>query len=197
MNSIEKLMKTLRYLPGVGPKSAQRITYQLLTRKKDEALELSKALMLAVERVRYCKYCQTLTESEICKICSDSRREKDKICIVENPIDITLIEQTGNYRGLYFVLMGHLSPLDGIGPSDIGMDKLKERLQGESFEELILAMNSTVEGEATAYYIANLVKDTDIKCTKIAQGISMGSELEYIDTNTMSRAFTGRIDFHA
>lgn len=191
-NSIENLIKAFNCLPGIGPKSAQRITYQLLERKKDVALHLAASLQTAVENIKHCQKCRTLTENELCNICSDPRRDTSILCVVETPADILAIEQTHNYNGLYFVLMGHLSPLDGIGPDEIGINELLEHLDEHQPQEMILATNPTLEGEATAHYIAELIKDKDITCTRIAHGVPMGGELEYLDGNTLSRAFAGR-----
>lgn len=191
-NSIDELIAALRCLPGVGPKSAQRMGYHILERAKSSGLALAKALEQAINNVRHCNYCRTLTENEICNICANSKRDSSLLCIVETPADILAIESTNNYKGLYFVLMGHLSPLDGIGPKEIGIELLQKRLQQNQLREIILATNPTVEGEATAHYIANLVANTNIKCTRIAHGVPIGSELEYIDGNTLSHAFSGR-----
>ena len=193
VNSIEILIKALCCLPGVGPKSAQRMTYYLLERARDNGLQLAEALHQAITKVNRCKHCRTLTETETCEICANPRRDSSLLCIVETPADILAIEQTHSYKGLYFVLMGRLSPLDGIGPKEIGIDILQQRLNQNNLNEIILATNSTTEGEATAYYIANLVADKNIKCTRIAHGIPMGGELEYLDGNTIARAFSGRI----
>jgi recombination protein RecR len=194
INSIETLIKALCCLPGVGPKSAQRMAYYLLERARDDGLQLAEALHQALTKVNHCKYCRTLTETEICEICANPRRDPSLLCIVETPADVLAIEQTHSYKGLYFVLMGRLSPLDGIGPKEIGMDILQERLNQNNLTEIILATNSTTEGEATAHYVANLVADKNIKCTRIAHGIPMGGELEYLDGNTIARAFIGRIN---
>jgi recombination protein RecR len=196
VNSIEALVKALCCLPGVGPKSAQRMTYHILERAKDNGLQLSQALEEAITKVGHCQNCRTLTENEICEICANPRRDSSLLCIVETPTDILAIEQTHSYKGLYFVLMGHLSPLDGIGPKEIGIDILQQRLAQNSLKEVILATNSTIEGEATAHYIANLVINKNIKCTRIAHGVPMGGELEYLDGNTVARAFTGRQPIH-
>lgn len=193
-NSIEHLITAFCQLPGIGPKSAQRITYQLLERKQNIAKILAIALQDAVEKVTHCQNCRTLTESDICTICANPKRDPNMLCIVESPSDIVAIEQTQSYKGLYFVLMGKLSPLDGIGPKEIGIDILQQKFQQDSLQEVIIATNPTIEGEATAHYIANLLADTDIKCTRIAHGIPMGGELEYTDGNTIAKAFLGRRD---
>lgn len=193
-NCIETLIKAFCRLPSIGPKSAQRITYQLLERNKDAAGELASALQDAVVKTRHCQQCRTLTENEVCDICANPKRDATTLCIVETPADILAIEQTHNYHGLYFVLMGRLSPLDGIGPQELGIDTLQQRLKQDNLTEIILATNPTIEGEATAHYIANLI-DNRIKCTRIAHGVPMGGELEYLDGNTLSKAFAGRQNY--
>ncbi|RWU12679.1 recombination protein RecR [Pseudidiomarina gelatinasegens] len=191
--AIQELVNALRLLPGVGPKSAQRMTFQLLERQREGALRLAQALTEAVERVGHCSQCRTLTEEDVCAICSDEkRRTSGLLCIVETPADVLAIEQTGQYQGSYFVLMGHLSPLDGIGPEDIGLDILAKRLQQEPIEEIILATNPTVEGEATAHFIADLARARQIRTSRIAHGVPVGGELEYVDQATLGHAFSGR-----
>lgn len=179
-------------MPGVGPKSAQRMAYHLLERDRQGAVALSKALAESVEKIGHCDWCRTFTEDERCDICSNTSRQIKQLCIVETPADILAIEQATDYKGLYFVLMGHLSPLDGLGPSEIGLDVLATRLIEDSIEEIILATNSTVEGEATAHYISEMVGETDIKVTRIAHGVPIGGELEYVNGSTLSHAFSGR-----
>lgn len=191
--AIQELVNALRLLPGVGPKSAQRMTFQLLERQREGALRLAQALTEAVERVGHCSQCRTLTEDDVCAICADEkRRTSGLLCIVETPADVLAIEQTGQYQGSYFVLMGHLSPLDGIGPEDIGLDILAKRLQQEPIEEIILATNPTVEGEATAHFIADLARARQIRTSRIAHGVPVGGELEYVDQATLGHAFSGR-----
>jgi len=191
--AIQELVQALRLLPGVGPKSAQRMTFQLLERQREGALRLAQALTEAVEKVGHCNQCRTLTEEETCAICVNAkRRESGLLCIVETPADVLAIEQTGQYQGCYFVLMGHLSPLDGIGPEDIGLDVLAKRLQQEAIEEIILATNPTVEGEATAHFIADLARSRNIRTSRIAHGVPVGGELEYVDQATLGHAFNGR-----
>lgn len=168
------------------------MTYHLLERDRQGALELAQALQAAVEQVGHCDMCRTFTEDERCNICANARRHVNQLCIVETPADILAIEQATDYKGLYFVLMGHLSPLDGIGPADIGLDVLAKRLAQESIEEIILATNTTVEGEATAHYIAEMVANQDIRVTRIAHGVPIGGELEYVNGSTLSHAFIGR-----
>ncbi len=189
---IGSLIEALRCLPGIGPKSAQRMAYHLLERNRDGARRLAEALVEAVERVGHCRDCRTLTEVEVCTICSSSRRDRSLLCVVESPSDVQALEQSTGYQGLYFVLLGHLSPLDGIGPEDIGLDRLAARLDGGEVREVILATNPTVEGEATAHYISEMVHGRGIRATRIAHGVPLGGELEYVDGGTLSHAFHGR-----
>lgn len=189
---IQQLIQALRCLPGVGPKSAQRMAFHLLERDRENGLALAKTLQQTLTQVSRCQRCRTFSETDLCTLCSNSNRDSSLLCIVETPADVIAIEQISSYRGYYFVLMGHLSPLDGIGPNEIGIDALIQRLDPE-IKEIILATNSTVEGEATAHYIANLIKNRNIKCTRIAHGIPMGGELEYLDGNTLARALAARI----
>lgn len=189
---VEQLIQALRIMPGVGQKSAQRIAFYLLQRDRDGARFLAQTLMDAMERVKNCRRCRNLTEEDTCHICDNSKRDQGILCVVESPVDVITLEQATDYQGLYFVLMGHLSPLDGIGPEDIGMDLLEQRIGNEGIREIILATNPTVEGEATAYYISDLARAADISCTRIAHGVPLGGELEYIDRGTIAHAFTGR-----
>lgn len=189
---LEQLIEALRCLPGVGPKSAQRMAFQLLMRGRDNGKRLANSLQEAMEQIGHCASCRIFTESEVCEICSSLHRDNSILCIVENPIDVTVIEQTGSFKGKYFVLLGHLSPLDGIGPEEIGIATLKTYFATGEIKEAILATNPTVEGEATAHYISELAKQYAIKVTRIARGVSIGSELEYIDPNTLAHALTGR-----
>jgi recombination protein RecR len=189
---IDELMSALRCLPGVGPKSAQRMALHLLERNREGAARLSHALHQAIEGVGRCQRCQTLTEQTLCGICSNTRRDENLLCVVETPADVLAIEQAGTYQGKYFVLHGHLSPIDGIGPQDIGIDALIRLLQSESIQEVILATNPTVEGEATAYYISERAKPLDVKVTRIAHGVPLGGELEFIDGGTLAHAFSSR-----
>lgn len=191
--AIANLIRALKILPGVGQKSAQRMAFQLLERQRDGAQNLVDALQHAVQVVGRCDTCRTLTEGHRCSICSDPQRHDSGIlCIVESPADVIAVEQTSQYQGQYFVLMGHLSPLDGIGPSDIGLDKLGDRFAGGAVEEVILATNPTVEGDATAHYIADLARRHGVKASRIAHGVPVGGELEYVDHTTLSHAFAGR-----
>jgi len=189
---IDELMSSLRCLPGVGPKSAQRMALYLLERNREGASRLSIALQSAVEGVGQCERCHTLTEQTLCGICSNQRRDDGLLCVVETPADILAIEQAGTYQGKYFVLHGHLSPIDGIGPQDIGIEALLQLLQRESIREVILATNPTVEGEATAYYISERAKPLNVSVTRIAHGVPLGGELEFIDGGTLAHAFSSR-----
>ena len=189
---IEQLVESLRCLPGVGRKGAQRMALHLLERDRDAGLSLAVALSEAIEMVGHCCRCRNFSEEELCTICADSRRDGSTVCVVESPADVVAIEQSGSYRGLYFVLMGHLSPIDGIGPGEIGLDILKQRIVEEDIEELILATNPTVEGEATAYYLSDLVRGEPVKVSRIAHGVPLGGELEYVDGSTLAHALSGR-----
>jgi recombination protein RecR len=189
---IGRLVEALRVLPGVGPKSAQRMVYYLLERDRGGALNLAASLQEAVEKVGHCSRCRTLSENELCPICSSERRDASLLCVVESPSDVEAIEHTNVYQGRYFVLMGHLSPLDGIGPEEIGLELLAQRLDSGEIAEVILATNPTVEGEATAHYISEMVHSRGIRVTRIAHGVPLGGELEYVDGGTLSHAFTGR-----
>jgi len=191
---IDSLIDALRCLPGVGSKSGQRMAYHLLERDRDGARRLAEALIRAADQVGHCDSCRTLCEDSLCTICADERRERTQLCIVETPTDVQAIEQSSSYRGLYFVLMGHLSPLDGIGPEDIGLDILAGRLQRGDIAEVIIATNPTVEGEATAHYIANQAHQAGIRASRIAYGVPFGGELEFVDAGTLSHALTGRRD---
>ncbi|MFT5579936.1 MAG: recombination protein RecR [Paraglaciecola psychrophila] len=189
---IDQLVESLRCLPGVGPKSAQRMAFYLLERDREGGFKLSESLQQAMEGVGKCQSCRTLSDSAQCWICLDQQRDRSTICVVETPGDVVAFEQSGSYRGLYFVLMGHLSPIDGIGPAEIGISDLMERLRAESVSEVILATNPTVEGEATAYYLTEQVKSLGISLSKIAHGVPLGGELEYVDVGTLAHALSGR-----
>ncbi|MEQ6916573.1 recombination mediator RecR [Halomonas aquatica] len=192
---VERLMESLRVLPGVGPKTAQRMAMHLLERDRDGGRRLVEALDVSLERVGYCRRCRTLTEEEVCGICRSARRDDAVLCVVESPADQLAIEEAGGFRGRYFVLHGHLSPLDGIGPEDIGLDQLEARVAEGGVEEVVLATNPTVEGEATAHYIAAQLSPLGVSLTRLAYGVPMGGELEYVDGGTLSRAFNGRLPF--
>jgi len=189
---IDELMRALRCLPGVGPKSAQRMALHLLERDREGADRLASVLHKAIEGVGRCQRCRTLTEQSLCGICTNARRDSGLLCVVETPADVLAIEQAGSYQGKYFVLMGHLSPIDGIGPDDIGVDQLIALLQSEPVTEVILATNPTVEGEATAYYISERVKQNGLVVSRIAHGVPLGGELEFIDGGTLAHAFSSR-----
>jgi len=188
---LQQLIDALCCMPGIGKKSAQRIAYQLLQRNRAGAMQLSKSLAEAVENIGHCQRCRTFSEAGLCGICDDPKRDQSLICVVENPPDVDAIEET-DYKGLYFVLMGHLSPLDGVGASDLGLDLLQNRLRQHPVQEVILATNTTVEGETTAHFISEMVRTQGLKATRIAQGVPMGGELEYVDSGTISHAFAGR-----
>ncbi len=192
--AIEALKQALRRLPGVGPKSAQRMALHLLERDREGGRQIADALRNALERVVQCQRCNNFSEQEICLLCSSSRRDHSQLCVVESPADLMSLEQAGVYNGLYFVLMGRLSPLDGIGPEELGIPRLEELLSKGAITEVILATNLTVEGEATAHYIGELVRARKIRVTRIAYGVPVGGELEYVDQGTLARAFTGRRD---
>lgn len=192
---LQQLIDALKCLPGVGPKSAQRMAFYLLERDREGARELSSALTEAVEKIGHCSMCRTLSETELCEICNSSSRENGTLCVIETPADVFAIEHTAEFRGKYFVLMGHLSPLDGIGPVELGLDLLEARLAGGEVRELILATNPTVEGEATAHYISDMASRHQVLTTRIAHGVPLGGELEYIDAGTLAHAFSGRQRF--
>lgn len=189
---LQQLIDSLRCLPGVGTKSAQRMTLHLLERDRDGALQLAGALRDAVERIGHCSRCRNFTEADVCEICADKRRDGATVCVVETPADLLAVEQSGSYRGLYFVLMGHLSPIDGIGPAEIGLDRFQQRVIDEGVEETILATNQTVEGEATAHYLTQLLQPLGVKVSRIAHGIPLGGELDYVDGTTLAHALAER-----
>jgi recombination protein RecR len=191
---IAGLIEALRCLPGVGPKSAQRMAFHLLERERDGGRRLVEALTEALEKVGHCDTCRTLSEHPTCAICADPRRDASQLCVLETPADVLSIEQAAGFRGRYFVLMGHLSPLDGIGPDELGLDLLDTRLGEGAVQEVILATNTTVEGEATAQYIADLAHAHGVRATRLAHGIPLGGELEFVDSGTLSHAFAGRRD---
>ncbi len=190
---ITELVDALRCLPGVGAKSAQRMAFHLLERNREGGLRLSEVLHDAMQHVKHCQHCRTFTESALCELCANPKRsESGQLCVVESPQDVVAVEQTAEFKGRYFVLMGHLSPIDGIGPREIGLDQLGTLLDGGEFSEVILATNPTVEGEATAHYINQMCKERSIQASRIAHGVPVGGELEYIDGNTLTHAFAGR-----
>lgn len=191
---LNRLMTALRCLPGVGPKSAQRMALHLLERDRDGARRLVESLQAAVDGIDRCRLCRDLSETEICALCANSRRDHSLLCVIETPADVLAVEQATGFQGVYFVLMGHLSPLDGIGPAELGLETLEARLAGGEVREVILATNPTVEGEATAYYIAELARERGVRATRIAHGVPLGGELEYVDGGTLAHAFAGRRD---
>lgn len=190
--ALEQLIDSLRCLPGVGPKSAQRMAYYLLQRDRQGANGLAMALDNALQVVGHCKLCNTFSEQPICPLCESAQRDNTVLCVVEMPTDLIMLENTRAYSGMYFVLMGRLSPLDGIGPKEIHLDKLIKRAQDGVIQEVILATNYTVEGDATAHYISELLRARGIKVSRIARGMPMGGEIEYVDTGTLAQAMLER-----
>jgi recombination protein RecR len=189
---LARLIDALRCLPGVGPKSAQRMAFYLLERDRDGGGSLSQALAEALSSVGHCKQCRMLTESDLCSICASVQRDTAQLCVVESPADVVAIEQSGGFRGRYFVLMGHLSPLDGVGPAELGLDDFERLLREGEVREVILATNPTAEGEATAHYLGELALRLGIKASRIAHGVPVGGELEYVDGGTLAHALAGR-----
>jgi len=189
---LERLVEALRVLPGVGPRSAQRMAYHLLQHDRAGAEQLAQALAGALSTVRRCARCHNFTEDEVCALCRSPRRDASLLCVVETPADLAVVEQTLSYSGMYFVLMGRLSPLDGVGARDIGLDQLLARATNGEVQEVILATNFTNEGEATAHYIAEMLRARDIKVSRIARGVPLGGELEYVDAGTISQALLDR-----
>ena len=189
---LERLVEALRVLPGVGPRSAQRMAYHLLQRERAGAAELAHALASALETVRRCAKCNNFSEEEVCALCRSTRRDPSLLCVVETPADLATMEQTYAYAGMYFVLMGRLSPLDGVGPRDIGLDRLQARACDGEVREVILATNFTNEGEATAHYVAEMLRARGLRVTRIARGVPVGGELEYVDAGTLSQALLER-----
>jgi len=190
---IGQLIEVLCCLPGVGPKSAQRMAFHLLQRDREGATRMAQTMLEAVERIGHCHQCRSLSEAEICELCASNKRDRSLLCVVESPVDVQAVLQAAEYEGMFFVLMGHLSPLDGIGPIDIGLDKLEARLAEGEIREVILATNPTAEGEATAHYIAELIESRPgIRTTRIAHGVPVGGELEFVNSSTLSRAFNAR-----
>lgn len=191
-SSLDFLAEALRRLPGIGPKSAQRIAYHLMQHDREGAALIARALTQAVERLHHCERCHTFTENDICDTCSDASRDAAQLCVVETPADQLMIEQTLTYKGLYFVLMGRLSPLDGIGPKDLQLDKLMARATDGVVTEVVLATNFTNEGEATAHYISETLKARGLNVSRLARGVPVGGELEYVDAGTIARAMLDR-----
>lgn len=191
-SSLENLIEALRCLPGVGPKSAQRMAYHLLQRDQKGAMKLAGALTHALDTIRHCRLCNSFTEEEVCSLCRSARRDASLLCVVETPADLMMMEQTQSYHGLYFVLMGRLSPLDGIGPKEIHLDRLIQRATDGVVKEVILATNFTVEGEATAHYIGEILRSRGVKASRIARGLPVGGELEHVDSGTLAQAILER-----
>lgn len=192
LSSLSLLTEALRRLPGIGPKSAQRMAYHLLQHDRDGAAMLARALFQAVESIHHCSLCNTFTEYPVCEMCLDEERDKALLCVVETPADQLMIEQTLTFKGRYFVLMGRLSPLDGIGPKDIHLEKLITRATDGNVSEIVLATNFTNEGEATAHYISEMLKARGLKVSRLARGVPVGGELEYVDAGTIARAMLDR-----
>ena len=197
MNSsgLDSLIEALRCLPGVGPKSAQRIAYHLIQRERKGAQRLGESLLHALVAVKHCQRCNTFTESDLCDRCSSPRRDPQLLCVVETPVDMNMMEQTLSYNGLYFVLMGRISPLDGVGPRELGLDRLMSRALDGEVREVILATNFTNEGEATAHYLTAMLRPKGVSVTRIARGVPVGGELEYVDSGTLAQAMRERRSF--
>jgi len=190
--ALDQLIDALRCLPGVGPKSAQRMAYHLLQRDRKGAQFLAHSLDGALERIHHCQKCNNFSETETCDLCASGRRDTHQLCVVEMPTDLLMLEQTQTYSGMYFVLMGRLSPLDGVGPKEIHLDRLLKRAQDGEVQEVILATNYTVEGEATAHYVGELLKARGLKVSRIARGLPMGGEIEHVDVGTLAQAMLER-----
>ncbi len=192
---IEQLTQAFCCLPGVGKKSAQRMVLNLLEKNRDGGMLLAETLIKALQGVKHCESCRNFTEHSVCELCSDARRDASMMCIVESPADVIAIEQSKSFKGRYFVLMGHLSPIDGVGPEQLGIEALIQRLKNSLVQEVIIATNPTVEGEATAFYLSESIKELGLTVSRIAHGVPLGGELEYVDSNTISHAFSGRKHF--
>jgi recombination protein RecR len=194
-NSLKQLVASLKQLPGIGPKSAQRMAFHLLERNRNGAADIAIAISNALENIKHCKQCRAYCETDICHICADTQRDSATVCVVESPANVAAIEESNVYQGLYFVLMGNLSPLDGIGPNEIGLIDFFEYVQRQGVKEIILANGTTVEGEATAHYIFEKCQDLNVKVSRIAQGIPLGGELDYIDAGTLAHSLAGRTNY--
>jgi recombination protein RecR len=192
---LQQLIEALKILPGVGNKTAQRMAFQLLERDRQGARLLADRLREAVDNIGHCVQCRTLTEHQVCRICANASRNRELLCVVESPVDVMAIEANTDYRGVYYVLMGRLSPLDGVGPEELGLSQLEKRLDQAEIKELILATNTTVEGEVTAHVLAEMAHRRGIVTTRIAQGVPIGGELEYMDGTTLAHALTGRREY--
>jgi len=190
--TLNRLIEALRCLPGVGPKSAQRMAFHLLERDRDGAREIAASVGQAIEKLGHCQRCRMFAEGGLCPVCTSASRDRSLLCVVESPADVVAVEQSGSFRGCYFVLMGHLSPLDGVGPSEIGIEALERLLGGGEVREVILATNPTVEGEATAHFLAEVITRRGIRASRIAHGVPVGGELEYVDGGTLAHALAGR-----
>ena len=190
--SLSRLIEALRVLPGVGPKSAQRMAFHLLERERDGAREIAASVGAAIGALGHCKRCRMFAEGDLCPVCATASRDRALLCVVESPADVVAIEQSGSFRGCYFVLMGHLSPLDGVGPDEIGIDAFEQLLAEGEVREVILATNPTVEGEATAHFLAEVVARFSLRASRIAHGVPVGGELEYVDGGTLAHALAGR-----
>lgn len=190
-----ELIDALKCLPSVGGRTAQRMAFHILENDRQAGEKLARALQQAIDKIGHCEVCRTLTENTRCRICSNEARNHRQLCVVEHPSDVVAIEQAASYQGRYFVLLGKLSPLDGVGPEDLGLDRLEKRLASEEIDEVILATNPSVEGEMTAHYISELAAKHQVKATRIAHGVPIGGELEYVDSGTLSHAFEGRRDY--
>ncbi len=194
-SSLDKLIDALCCLPGVGRKSAQRMALYLIDKNRQGASDIATSLSEALQKVRNCESCRNFSDDTYCQICKNPKRQQAQLCVVETPADVMAIEASGSFQGKYFVLMGRLSPIDGVGPDDLGLDILRKRLEQENIEEIILATNPTIEGEITAQYIADLAAKFNVKTSRIAHGVPVGGELEYVDSGTLSKAFEGRQSF--
>ncbi len=192
---IERLVEDLRCLPGVGPKSSRRMAYHLLERDRAGAVALAAALNEACEQIGHCRQCRTLTEHELCGLCAAANRDPTLLCVVETPTDLESIESGTGFKGGYFVLMGLLSPLDGIGPAHLGLEQLAGRLDEGEIQEVVIATGTTVEGQATAHYLGEMIQERGIRVTRLAHGIPLGGELEYVDSTTLAHAFQRRMDY--
>ncbi len=192
---LAELISALQFLPGVGPKSAQRIAFHLLEQHRDKARRLAEVMQRAADRIGQCASCRTFTEHEVCELCASAARDASLVCVVESPLDVAAIEQASDYRGRYFVLLGRLSPIDGVTPATLGMPALEQRLRGGEVGELIVATGTTMEGEATAHYLKDMAQRAGVRATRIAHGVPVGGDLEFVDGSTLSHALAGRHDY--
>lgn len=192
---LQELINALQFLPGVGPKSAQRIAFHLLEQHRDKARQLAAVMQRAADAIGQCASCRTFCEHELCELCASASRDASTVCVVESPLDVVAIEQASDYRGRYFVLMGRLSPIDGMTPDSVGLPQLEQRLGGDEVRELIVATGTTMEGEATAHYLREMARRCGVRATRIAHGVPVGGELEYVDGSTLSHALAGRHEY--